>query len=385
MNIKLNLQGAKKAASGLPWITVKDLEHFRQLPPAGETCRLQDSMGNFLAHAVSDGPGAQVPYRILSRDRHPEFNAAFFEAAVETALRRRRALMQEPSGLRLVHGEADALPGAFCDRHGSALLMEMRSPGLRAMAPMLEEALWRQSGAKSLWAKAEGGWERRKGEALPPKIQSQVAGLKFWVRLDDESPADFDLEQRMNYARLGELGLKGDALIAFSRRGDWAAAALRAGCDKALCLERDTEANNRAAENLALNGMSDKAEFLQGDAMERLEKLKAQGRRFGFVMACMPRRSAGSRLNFQASKDSARLAAKAFGLLAPGGVAAFSLACEALSAPGFLGALQRGAKEASVEAELAASGRLAPDFPELAGFEQDFSRRFLAMKIKALA
>jgi len=205
------------------------------------------------------------------------------------------------------------------------------------------------------------------------------------VRLDDPEPSDFDLEQRMNYARLGELGLRGEALLAFSRRGAWAAAALKAGCSRALCLERDSLANSRAAENLGFNALVEHAEFAQGDAMERLEKLKAQGRRFGFVMADMPRRSAGSRLNFQASRHAAGLAGRVMGLLAPDGVAAFSLASGELSAQGFQNAIQRGAAEAGLSAEPVAAARHAADFPELAGFEQDSSRRFLAVKCKALA
>jgi 23S rRNA (cytosine1962-C5)-methyltransferase len=385
MNIKLNLSGAKKAASGHPHVTVKDLEHFKQLPPAGELVRLQDAMGNFLAHAVSDGPRSAIPYRILSRERHPEFNAQFFEAAVEAALRRRQALMQEDTGLRLLHGEADALPGVFCDRHAGALLIEIQSPGLQVFSEAIQGALWKQGRATSLWVKGPGGWECRKGEKGELKRVSRVAGLKFQLRLEEEVPADFDLEQRMNYARLSDFAPKGGALIAFSRKGAWAAAALRAGAESALCLERDGAANLRAAENLKLNGYDGRAEFLDGDAMQRLEALAKQGRRFALIMADTPRSSAGTRLKFQAAKHGAGLAARLLTLLAPGGIAAFSLAASELSAQGFQNALQRGSEEAKIETEVAAAGRFAPDFPELAGFEQPSSRRFLALKHKALA
>jgi 23S rRNA (cytosine1962-C5)-methyltransferase len=387
MNLKLNLQGAKKAASGMPWITVKDLEHFKQPPPAGEILRLQDSLGNFLAHAVSEGPGAVLVCRVLSRLRHPEFDAPYFEAAVETALRRRKALMQEDAGVRLLHGECDELPGVFCDRHGKegVLLVDVQSPGMRAFAPWIEAALWKQAGAKSLWRRQGGGWLRIHGKAAGPKIKSRVAGMNFWVRLAEEAPADFDLEQRMHYARLGEWALKGEALIAFSRRGAWAAAALRAGCARVACLERDAALSAAAAENLELNGFQDRADFVGGDALEHLEKLKGQGKRYGFVMAEMPRKSKGSRLNFQAARHGAGLVAKVLGLLAPGGVAAFSLASSELSAASFQAALNRGLTESGLQAESLAPAGKAPDFPELAGFEFDISRRFLALKLKALS
>lgn len=385
MNIKLNLSGAKKVSSGHPHVTVKDLEHFKQLPGPGEIVRLQDALGNFLAHAVSDGPGALVPYRILSRERHPEFNAKYFEAAVEVALRRRQALMQEDTGLRLIHGEADGMPGIFCDRHAGALLFDLQSPGMQVFAAGIEEALWKQAGAKSFWVKSGDSWECRRGDRAGLKIVSRVAGLKFHVRLNQKDASDFDLEQRMNYARLSEFAPKGEALIVFSRRAAWAAAALRAGCSRVLCLERDSEANSSARENLELNGFAERTEFAQGDAMERLDALLAQGRRFAFIMADMPRRSAGARLNFQAARHGAGLSARVYALLAPGGIAAFGLAASELNATSFQNALMRGAVEAKMELEVAAAGQFGPDFPELPSFEQEFTRRFLAMKHKALA
>jgi len=123
---------------------------------------------------------------------------------------------------------------------------------------------------------------------------------------------------------------------------------------------------------------------VQGDAMERLEKLKGAERRFGLVMAVMPKKSAGSRLNFMASKHTAGLAARAIQLLAPGGVAAFSLAASELSArafrtPSCAGPRRRGLRLRS------SRGPIRPDFPEITGFEHGGSRRFLAMKAKALA
>lgn len=187
----------------------------------------------------------------------------------------------------------------------------------------------------------------------------------------------------MNYARLGSLALQGEALIAFSRRGAWAAAALSAGCEHALCLERDEAASEQAAKNLALNGNAARAEFGLGDAMQRLDELAAEGKRYGFIMAEMPGRSAGSRLNFQAARHGAGLAARVYGMLAPGGVAAFSLAASELSAQGFANALQRGAVQAKLKAEIVAPQAWGPDYPQIEGFDAPGSRRFMALKCEA--
>jgi 23S rRNA (cytosine1962-C5)-methyltransferase len=383
VNIKLNLQGARKAASGLPWAGVKDLDHFKALPPAGTLVRLQDALGNFLAHAVCDGPGAEVPYRVLSRLRHPEFNAAFFQAAVEEALRARRALLDSGGSLRLLHGEADGLPGVFAELHLGSLWISCLSPGMQPFLKSIEDALWAQSRAKALYRRGPKGWEAARGK--PGELKGLLEGLSFKLRPDQDEPADFPLQHRLDLARLGELGLSGRALIAFSRRGAWAAAALKAGCESALCLERDTALNSMAEENLALNGLKERAEFAKGDALERLEKLGAKKERFGLVLADMPRRSKGARLNFQARRHAAGLAARAYALLAPGGFAAFSLAASELSQDSFLAALRRGAAQAKLEMEVAAAGRLPADFPAIAGFEEASLRRFLVLKHKALA
>lgn len=384
MNLKLNLQGTKRVAAGYPWIGVKELEHFKELPPAGTVLRLQDAMGNFLAHAVCEGPQAPLVCRVLSRQRHPAFDAPYFAGLMEQALRRRKAMWPERSGLRVIHGEMDELPGVFCERHEQKLFLRIESPGMEAFRGPIEEALKEQCPGLSILRREAEGWLPGRGEALEEKLPSRVAGLAFWVRRREVEAADFDLEQRLNYARLMDFSLKGESLVVFARRGAWGLAALKAGCRSTLCLERDSAQIRAAQENAELNGMTERFEAQQGDALERVERLIEEGRRFDFIMGELPREASSSRLNFKAPRHGASLVGRLGQLLKEGGIAAFSVASGALSATAFQAMLERGFERQKYGMELAAASRKAEDFPELPGFEFPDSKRFLAYQRKAL-
>jgi 23S rRNA (cytosine1962-C5)-methyltransferase len=387
MNIKLELAGTKRLAAGHPWVRREDLSRFAQPPTAGALVRLQDSMGNFLGHAVSDGPSSAIPYRVLSRSRHPQFDAAYFAGCVERALGKRPSLAKEAKApkdelRRLIHGEADELPGVFCDRVGSSLLLQYSSPGMLAFSSFIEDALLAQAKSRVLWRKSFGPWQNVHGRAEQRSFSAWRAGLKFMVRLDDpEEPYDFEPEAAADFERLSELGPGAEALCVFSRRGAWPAALGLSGAKKVLCLERDPAQVALAQENLELNHFTGCAfEMEAGDAFSRLDRLKEK-RQFNSVMVDAPTQSKTTHGRFNAAKQLPGLAARALALVESGGWAAFSLKCGLISPATFQGAISQGAREAGVGLESLALRRFPKDMPVLEGFAEGQGRLWQAWKV----
>ena len=385
MNIKLELAGTKRLASGHPWVRREDLSRSAPPPEAGELVRLQDSMGNFLGHPVSEGPRS-ASLTGLSRSRHPEFNAAYFASVVEQALARRGPMpIKAKQGMqRLIHGEADALPGVFCDQAGDTLLLEYKSPGLLAFAKSIEEALISQAKPKTMWKRAFGPWENVLGKAQGLKLSTERQGLRYMLRLDLDEPSDFELEASSDMERLKILGVKGEALSVFSGRGSWPAALAAAGAQKVLCLDRDAESNARAAESLGMNAFPQGTfEFEAGDAFAKLDKLKGK-RSFQAICVDSPQESKSPHGRFNAAKQLPHLAERALSLAEPGGLAIFSLRRGLISVPTFLGAIKQGAAAAGVALETAATHKAPADFPDLDGFDEAQARLWQAFSVKAL-
>lgn len=187
MNLRLSLAGAKALIQGGPWIRAQDQLGFRVPPPAGTVLRVQDMNGDFLGWCVSDGPGADPAFRVLSRERHADLGAPWWAAQVERALGRRRALGLPPGPRRLVHGEADGLPGLFVDLCDGVALCDYASPGLAAFSGPIEAALLQQAKPRGLWRRhtlenaggARSPWHRSPLAPLSPgRLSSGEPGVE---------------------------------------------------------------------------------------------------------------------------------------------------------------------------------------------------------------
>jgi 23S rRNA (cytosine1962-C5)-methyltransferase len=385
MNIKLELGGTKRLAAGHPWVRREDLSRFSPPPLAGTAVRLQDNLGNFLGHAVSQGPQSRIPYLILSLARHADFDEAFFADLIEQALAARSTQSRASETFqRLVHGEADGLPGVFCDRVGTKLLLSYESPGLAAFAAPIEKALLSQAAPEVLWRRmGTGAWEVAHGKARQTKFSAERSGLAFQIRLDEAESCDFPPEASADWERVREFGIAGEALCVFSRFGAWPAALAQAGATKISCLDRDEAAHARAKESWKLSGLKEALfETESGDAFARLEAMKGKGlRKFEVLCLDPPAESHSPHGRFLAAKQLPALLERSLALAAPSCILLLSMRQGLLSAANIEGHVAQGAQRAGLKLETLALQRAAPDFPELEGFPEGRGRFWQAWKI----
>src|SRR5258708_32432523 len=117
----------KRVEAGHPWVYSNEIvmdAAAKALPP-GTLVTLRRAggealgVGTFNAHTL-------VAARILDRDAKRRIDRDFFAARLESALTLRRRLYPEPH-YRLVHAEADGLPGIAADRFGDVLLAQLNT------------------------------------------------------------------------------------------------------------------------------------------------------------------------------------------------------------------------------------------------------------------
>ena len=93
---------------------------------AGETVRVQAADGKFLAWAAFS-PASMIRLRAWSFDEAERIDPAFFERRILQAVATRARLPIASDGLRLIHGEADGLPGLIVDRYADTLCAQFLS------------------------------------------------------------------------------------------------------------------------------------------------------------------------------------------------------------------------------------------------------------------
>ena len=305
---------------------------------AGETVRVEADDGRFLAWG-SFSPTSMIRVRAWSFDEGERIDAAFFERRIAVAVALRKRLPIESDGLRLVHGEADGLPGLIVDRYADVLSAQFLSAGTERWKATIADALLAATGCTKLYERSDSGV--RGLEGLPP--------IKGWLRGDGATEVTirehdwrltldvaeghktgFYLDQRDNRARFAQgvrhFGLQ-RVLNCYCYTGGFTVAALAGGAGRVVSVDSSAPALERARANVALNGFdAERAEFIDADVNALLrERLKA-GESFDAIVLDPPKfapSAAHAERAARAYKDINRLALK---LLAPGGLL-FTFSC----------------------------------------------------------
>jgi 23S rRNA (cytosine1962-C5)-methyltransferase len=174
----VNPRGRARIASGHPWIYRQDVlsgpeADARTGGPA--LVAVVDERRRPLAHATWAAL-SPVALRILQRQSEknplPELMALVAER-FEVALAWRQRLALDRDALRLVHGEADGLPGLFVDRYADAAVMQTTSVAMDAARPALAEFLKTRLGVRIVVARDDGS--ARDFEGLP-RVREVAAG-----------------------------------------------------------------------------------------------------------------------------------------------------------------------------------------------------------------
>src|ERR687897_3492449 len=129
----------RRLRAGHPWVFSNELQMdaaAKALPP-GEVVCLATSDGRPLALAQFN-PHSLIAARVLTRNKDAVIDARFLQRRLVRALRLREKLFDRPY-YRLVHAEADGLPGLVVDRFADILVCQLNSAGMaRLEEPLLE-------------------------------------------------------------------------------------------------------------------------------------------------------------------------------------------------------------------------------------------------------
>jgi 23S rRNA (cytosine1962-C5)-methyltransferase len=336
--VTLTDKGAARVRGGLPWVYAADLAGAQ---PGGEVelVALQDRRGGALGTALWS-PKSPIPVRVLGPGTLT-LDRELLGARLDAALERRRsdgyeveARAGSDSAARLVHGEADALPGLIADRYADVIVLQTTAPAMDRREALLAELLEERTGARLLVARDDGSARdfealpRRSGilrGAGPAQVRYRDAGSLVEVDVLSDGKTGGFLDQVANHA-LAARHARGDCLDAFTYHGGFALALCRGGARSVLAIDESGAAIARARDNARANHYTQLLAEVD-NAFDRLATLEAGGRRFDTVVVDPPalakRRRGPTRGRDAvdaALRDYKALNLRALRLLKPGGV-----------------------------------------------------------------
>lgn len=363
-----------------PWVFESAIARGGADP--GETVRVESHDGKFLAWAAFS-PSSQIRARAWSFVETQRIDAAFLSSLCARAVAARSYFDLQSDGIRLVHGEADGLPGLIVDRYGDTLVAQFGSAGVERWKDVLADALLAATGLTKLYERSDASGREREG--LKPVtgwlrgegVIAQVIREHDWrLSLDIATghKTGFYLDQRDSRQRFAEIAKHRRfrrVLNCFCYTGGFTVAAL-AGLKAAGAVEgaeltsidSSLPALERARANLALNGFeAANAQFLDADVNASLRRFIEEGRTFDAIVLDPPKFAptvAHAERAARAYKDINRLGLK---LLAPGGVLLTFSCSGGISADLFHKIVASAGLDAGVDGYIAERLGAAPDHP----------------------
>lgn len=319
----LTKRGAARARSGHPWIYRSDVAGA--VGDSGDVVRVVDRGRNFLGYAFYN-PKSEITLRIATREDE-EIGEAFFRARIERAWEYRKSLKIDADAYRLLHAEADGVPGLVADRYRDYFVLQVGSAAVERRLDSIVAVLEDMFAPTCILLRGDAAARRREGLAtkievlrgeVPDSVIVHEGSVRYTAELRGGQKTGGFLDQRENHLAAARYA-KGRVLDVFSYSGGFALqAAPRAETVEAV--DSSSDALEAARANARLNGFSNIA-FTRANAFDLLRERSADaGERYDVVILDPPAFAKTKRDLPRAQRAYKEINLRAMKLLESGGV-----------------------------------------------------------------
>lgn len=367
-SVRVNAKAVGRLASGHPWIFLSDILDKGEAAP-GDAVRVIDAKGRPIGTAHFSST-SQITLRMLSPRVEP-IHREFFRHRLEAAQRLRDRVIRDSDAYRLVHGEADLLPGLVIDRYGRYFVLQTLSQGMdRAKDQILSclEEIYQPAGIalrNDVAVRAREGLPLEssliRGE-ISERIELSMNGYRMAADLLHGQKTGVFLDQRENYPAAARFA-RGRALDCFTSTGGFALH-LAAKCETVEAVDSSAPALSVASSNAAANGVTN-IEFREADVFELLAARSSARFRYDTIVLDPPA-FAKSRQSLDAALRAYKeINLRALKLLSPEGVLVTCSCSFHVSEASLLEALAEAALDAGRTLRVLDRRTQSPDHPIL--------------------
>jgi 23S rRNA (cytosine1962-C5)-methyltransferase len=362
----------RRLRAGHPWAYSNELRmdaEAKALPPGEPVCLLSAERKP-LAIALFN-PHSLIAARIVTRNKDATIDAAFVERRLARALHLRERLFDRPC-YRLVHAEADGLPGLVIDRFADLLVCQLNSAGIARLEPAILEALDRLLAPRVVVLRNDSPVRELEGldqevriakGALDGAAELVENGLTFLIDPLDGQKTGWYYDQRDNRAFVARLARDQEVLDLYSYSAGFGLLAAAAGARGVLAIDRSQSGLDLAQASAVRNDLAGRLEVVREDAFAALDRLAADKRRFGIVVADPPAFVRNKRELKPGLRGYRKLARACAAVVAEEGVLAIACCSHNVPEDAFADEVRRGLRDAGRPARLIRQAGAAADHP----------------------
>ena len=323
-SVTISRRGVERLVQGHLWIYRGDVEKAPAGLEGGEAVTLKDGRGRFLAKAFWSAR-SKIALRVVTRDEVP-IDEGFFAERLATAIALREKIFPGEPSLRLVHGEADLLPGLVVDRYGDVVVMQTLVPATERRKLMIADMLWNAFRLRSVVERNDVKVRGLEGLPIvkgvvrgvePGPVEHLEAGARMPLDVLGGQKTGAFLDQRENRLRAGEYAA-GKCLDCFSYAGAFALQLARRA-ERVTAVEMQAGAAAQARENAALNHAAN-LEVVEANAFDYLRDASEREPEFDLVVLDPPAFAKNKEAIPAARRGYKEINLRAMQVLKPGGI-----------------------------------------------------------------
>ena len=277
------------------WVYAGYVERSSGQLVSGDVVDVMTPNGQFYARGLYN-PDSKIRVRILTFDDEP-ISEEFWRDRLVQAIRLRRRIVTGTDAYRLIHGEADRLPGLIVDRYADVLVMQTLSSGMDSRKELLADLLCQESGATRVYLRNDA--KSRTLEGLPVQkgflrgsgatmIDIHEGPAQFLVDIERGQKTGWFCDQRENRMAMTRLAVGAEVLEVFAHTGAFGIHAALAGAQSVEGLDVSEEALALARNHAVLNKVDGCCVYRSAEAFGEMRKLERAGRRYDLVLLDPP-------------------------------------------------------------------------------------------------
>lgn len=369
--LRLSAGQGRRLRAGSPWVFSNEIAmrpEYRRMQP-GMLVRLEGDDGARFGTFMFN-PHSLIAARLLDRDPTAAIDLAWMRQRLTAAIELRRRVCDSPFH-RLVHAEADRLPGLVIDRYGDVAVLQANTAGMDLLTPLVVGALTELLPLRAVVARNDSS--ARQQEGLPQVVELlhgteaaasvEEGGVRFSVEPLSGQKTGWFFDQRPNRDRVAALASGARVLDVFCHIGAFGLRCAAAGAESVVLVDSSAPALAQASEAARRNGLEARIATTRADAFEALTALGEAGDQFDLVI-CDPPAFAKSRKDAEAGlRAYGRMVRLAAPLVSPGGLLFVASCSHHAPLDAWAGQIAFGVYRARREARILFTGGAGSDHP----------------------
>lgn len=228
---------------------------------------------------------SKIRVRMLTRGHEEHVSNAFLAERVRRAWEYRKHVI-DTSSCRVIFGEADFLPGITIDKYEDVLVIESLALGSDRLKNVILAALCEALSkdgitVRGIYERSDAAVRRREGmeptkgflsDPFDTDVQITENGVMYIVDVANGQKTGFFLDQKLNRLAVQKIAGGARVLDCFTHTGSFALNAAYAGASHVDAVDASELAIEQAKQNAALNGLSDRVDFICADAFDFLRQ-----------------------------------------------------------------------------------------------------------------